>query len=85
MTDNEKYSNHCIQMFEVYSQYLDGELDENQRTEVEHHIETCSECRACFMTLKKTKELCSKMPRVKAPDDFTSRLHSRIRNILDCK
>lgn len=85
MTDNEKYSNHCIQMFEVYSQYLDGELDKNQRKEVEHHIETCSECRACFMTLKKTQELCSRMPRVKAPDDFTSRLHSRIKNILDCK
>ncbi|MDY0360861.1 MAG: zf-HC2 domain-containing protein [Desulforegulaceae bacterium] len=83
--NNNTYSNHCIQMFEVYSQYLDGELDEKQKKEVEEHIETCQECRACILTLKKTRELCSKMPRVKAPDDFSSKLHSQIKKILDCK
>ncbi|MGM0417933.1 MAG: anti-sigma factor family protein [Thermodesulfobacteriota bacterium] len=85
MNNTEDFSSHCLQMFEVYSRYLDGELDEASRKEVENHIETCSECEACLLTLKKTKELCSKMPRSEAPDDFTKKLRNKIKNILNCK
>lgn len=83
MKNNEKFSSHCLQMFEVYSAYIDGELDEKKRQEVENHMTSCKECQACIATLKKTKELCNHMPCQKAPDAFTKKLHEKIHNLIE--
>lgn len=69
-------------MFEVYSDYIDGDLDQNQKKDVENHIKTCTECQSCIATLKKTKELCSNLPRKEAPKNFSKRLHDKINNIF---
>lgn len=81
--NKNNFSNHCIKMFEVYSDYLDGNLDEKKNKEVEDHIAGCTECRACMETLKKTTEICSVMPRIKTPEDFSKRLHEKIKSVID--
>lgn len=82
MKNNEEFSSHCLEMFEIYSAYIDGELDKEKMTQVENHMNTCSECQSCIATLKKTKELCAHMPYQKAPDRFTKTLHEKIHKIM---
>ena len=81
--NNKSFSNHCIEMFEVYSQYIDGELTPAEKQEIELHISTCSECQSCIATLKKTRELCSGMPRIKTPGAFSKKLHERIQKLIN--
>lgn len=45
---------HCKDLLERFSQYIDGELDESLCLEIEHHIADCDDCRIMLDTLKKT-------------------------------
>ena len=38
----------CIELVDSLTQYLDGELDEDQRTRIERHLQGCPGCRAAL-------------------------------------
>ena len=46
---------------ELISSYHDRELDDNQKREVEKHLEQCQECRKEFEEMRKFEEVMSKM------------------------
>ena len=49
--------------------YYDRELDEEQRKNVEKHLEECSECRKAFEERGKFEEVMSKMELKKPPKE----------------
>jgi len=38
----------CIELVDMVTDYLDGELDEDQRRGIERHLEECEGCRAAL-------------------------------------
>ncbi len=54
---------------ELISSYYDKELDEEQRNNVEKHLEECSECRKEFEEMGKFEEVMSKMELRKPPKE----------------
>jgi hypothetical protein len=67
---------------EQLSAFLDGELDEGERSAVARHLEACSECSAHLDELEAVDRLAASVP-VEAPaghfDGFASRVRDRIR------
>jgi anti-sigma factor RsiW len=38
----------CVELVDMVTDYIDGELDEGERTSVERHLEGCEACRAAL-------------------------------------
>jgi len=69
---------HCREMFAHLSEYLDRELDAADCRRIEHHLEHCKSCQACFETLSRTVALCREMPARDIPRDMATRLRDAI-------
>ncbi len=54
---------------ELISSYLDNELDEGQRREVEEHIERCPECRKEYGEMARFEEVMRKMSLKQPPKE----------------
>jgi anti-sigma factor RsiW len=66
----------CLAMFSKLSEYIDNELDEPTRKDIEDHAGACIPCKACLETLRQTIGLCrSLVPAEKpVPETFSERL-----------
>jgi predicted anti-sigma-YlaC factor YlaD len=42
----------CIEFVELITDYLEGEVGEEQRSRMEHHLEGCAGCRAAVDQIK---------------------------------
>jgi anti-sigma factor RsiW len=56
------------------SDYLDGELDEAQRSRIAGHLARCSGCAAHLATLRRTVDLLGSLPPRVAPQRLRDRL-----------
>lgn len=66
---------HCRDLLQGFSLYIDGELDESLCIEIEKHIADCDDCRIMLDTLKKTIVLYrAKEEEVSLPSDVRNRL-----------
>ena len=72
-------SEHCRQLADKLSAYLDGELQEKDAKEVMKHLEECECCRHCVETLKLTRDTVRKMSKPEMPKDMKDRLKSCLR------
>jgi len=54
----------------MLSEYLDGQLDEATRQQVEAHLETCVDCRADYETLRQTVRVLRQLPTRPVPRGF---------------
>jgi anti-sigma factor RsiW len=59
MNQPTKRHNHknCKKLLGSLSEYVDGELDQEFCSELEHHLEDCEDCRIVVDTLRKTVNL----------------------------
>jgi anti-sigma factor RsiW len=60
MTDKptkKHYHKNCRKFLGSLSEYVDGELDEELCSVLEHHMEDCEDCRIVVDTLRKTVNL----------------------------
>ena len=61
---------------------LDGELDDENISQVTEHLESCEKCARDYTSLKKVKEVASKMKFKKLPefywDDYWKHIYNRI-------
>jgi anti-sigma factor RsiW len=69
---------HCVAMFEKLSEYIDGELDELTRRQLETHVGGCVACKYCLATLKKTIKLCKQLADDPVPEAFHLKLKEMI-------
>ena len=66
------------ELTELLSAYLDGELADEQRMEVEALLADDAETRALLDEIRATVELVRSLPRAKASDDLMDGLRSRL-------
>ncbi|NOZ23726.1 MAG: zf-HC2 domain-containing protein [Planctomycetes bacterium] len=62
----------CDEAIDLLSEYMDDELDAEQRKEVEAHVMACAKCRRELDTLRATVTLVGSLSEVKAPDAFAA-------------
>ena len=73
----------CLALFEKLSEYLDGELDETSRREIEGHAQACIKCNVCVETLKRTIDLCATLKAPKIPAEVSRRIDATIQDLID--
>jgi len=79
MTHHRHDHHNCMALFEKMSEYIDRELDDADRAQMEAHIRACCQCQACFETLQRTVDLCrSSAPDYPLPDTLAAKLRALI-------
>jgi anti-sigma factor RsiW len=69
----------CLEMVDLLSDYIDGNLDAGMRGLIEEHGGECPPCRSFIRTLKKTVEAVRKQPRSPLPEKLRSALAEALR------
>jgi len=69
----------CPEMMELLVDYLEGELDDQKKAELEAHLELCPPCLNFLETYRETSEICRKALRREMPDALKSNLLSFLR------
>jgi anti-sigma factor RsiW len=64
----------CRELFERLSEYVDGELSQEICREIQRHMEGCEPCVAFAKTLKKTADLCRRLPSQPMPPEVAADL-----------
>ncbi len=72
----------CRELFARLSEYVDGELPREICQEIRRHIEGCEPCEAFARTLKKTADLCHRLPSKPIPPDVAADLRAFLRTYL---
>src|SRR5436309_2136088 len=68
----------CVQAKSLFSPYLDGAVTGRQMQELGHHLQTCSNCRPQYVSLRETQRLLGAIGRRKAPADLALNLRVAI-------
>lgn len=69
---------HCGRITDLLSDYIDGQLNDTRRNQVESHLKTCTSCAAELSRLRRTLEAVRSLPEVELPDGFQAALHMRL-------
>ena len=69
----------CKKVLLEISNYLDGNLGEDLKRDIETHIHMCRHCKVVFDTTRKTIELYCDGKLFTLPDDVRTRLHESLR------
>ena len=81
MSSDEHDHQHCLEMFEKLSEYIDGELDHATCAKIQKHAEDCVACFTCLETLKRTVALCNNVGDRPIPQNLSERLKEIIENM----
>ncbi|MCK5832213.1 zf-HC2 domain-containing protein, partial [bacterium] len=68
---------------ERISAYIDGELSQDERHEVEDHLRICPECRSFITTLERIKGVTMKMRFADPPDEIWKHYWTGIYNRIE--
>jgi anti-sigma factor RsiW len=66
----------CRELFERLSEYVDGELSQEICEEIRRHMDGCEPCVAFTRTLRKTAEVCRRLPSRPIPPDVAADLRA---------
>ncbi len=80
MSTDDHDHQHCLEMFEKLSEYIDGELDQVTCAEIKKHADNCVACFSCLETLKRTVALCKNVAVKPIPQKFSRKLKEIIAN-----
>ncbi len=69
----------CDQVLDSFTAYMDGELSEDKKRQIEAHLQVCISCRARFESLQTMCTALHKLPRPKPSPGFDAALRYRIR------
>ncbi len=61
----------------LLSDYIEGDLDKEMASELESHLDQCSECRTVLESLQKLMGVVRAMPPVRVPENFARRVRRR--------
>ena len=64
----------CRELFARLSEYVDGELSQDICEHIRRHLVDCAPCVNFAQTLKKTAELCRRLPSRPIPPDVAAEL-----------
>jgi anti-sigma factor (TIGR02949 family) len=72
----------CRELFERLSEYVDGELSQEICEEIRRHMDGCEPCVAFAKTLKKTAEMCRRLPSKPIPPEVAADLRGLLASHL---
>jgi len=73
----------CYYFKKLINQLIDDEISPSEKTELDSHLSTCSECSTYLIKLKKMSKMFTRLPEVKTSEDFYVLLRARIRRELN--
>ncbi|MBI4794019.1 MAG: zf-HC2 domain-containing protein [Deltaproteobacteria bacterium] len=68
----------CQDCQELFSLYLDGEIDPSSRSGVDAHLSTCRQCGMEWRAFKTTVAFLRDMPKAQVPPDFLAGIRQKI-------
>ncbi len=68
----------CSEFLKELTDYLDGEIDERTKAELEEHLQWCHNCYVVCNTTQRTIEIYRDSKLYELPDDLRTRLRSAI-------
>jgi len=68
----------CSRFKELFSDHIDGTLDEQTRRMLEGHLAVCEHCAEELRELRACVSALGSLEKVQAPADFLHRVHERI-------
>ncbi len=68
----------CSRVNQLFSEYIDGALDEKTRRTLEEHLTACESCAEDLRALRSSIAAFGSLDQVKAPVDFIEKVHARI-------
>jgi anti-sigma factor RsiW len=72
----------CKHVWEHISAYIDGDVDEVLRAEIDRHLETCEVCSAVLDSTRNVVVLVADDRVFELPAGFSERLHARLEEEL---
>jgi anti-sigma factor RsiW len=73
----------CKHVWEHISAYIDNDVDENLRADIDRHLETCEICSAVLDSTRNVVILVADERVFELPAGFSQRLHARIDQELE--
>jgi hypothetical protein len=68
----------CQDCQELFSLYLDGEIDQISRSRVDSHFDICPQCKMEWQAFKNSIEFLRNMPMASVPPDFLAGIHQKL-------
>jgi anti-sigma factor RsiW len=68
----------CQHVWDYISAYIDGEVDEDLRAQIDKHLETCEICSAVLDSTRNVVVLMADARVFELPAGFSARLHARL-------
>ena len=68
----------CIEVRELSSDYVDGDLGDEAAKRVKSHLDMCGPCKAFMNTMRATVEILRSATRHKAPSSLRERLRDAV-------
>jgi anti-sigma factor RsiW len=68
----------CARMESRILSYLDGRLKEDERLEMEKHLQACAACRLRVHEFRAVSGLLDELPRIEPSPAFDTRVHARV-------
>ena len=70
----------CREVFDLLSEFVDGELADPLRESLSRHLSACLPCEEFLKTFQITRSLCRESLMEKMPDELKGRLRSFLRD-----
>jgi hypothetical protein len=68
----------CKEILKLLSNYIENDLDEKNRKEVEYHLSICGKCKKEFEDLCKTVEMIKNLPKYTIPSSVLTKINKKI-------
>ena len=75
----------CREIFDLLSDYVDGELAPDMRSLLMNHLEECPPCVRFLRTFEKTRALCRESLMLEMPDELRTRLRAFLKDRIPRK
>jgi len=69
----------CEEYRELFSDFIDGELSENQIEDFRSHLKSCKACREELGKFRQAQTLLKLIPKKEAPSELWGRIETRVR------
>ncbi|MFC1852928.1 anti-sigma factor family protein [candidate division CSSED10-310 bacterium] len=69
----------CKEIMKKISEYVDGELNEQDCQSIKEHINNCPACQTFIQSFSNTIELCKDLLKADIPPETRQRLHQRLK------
>lgn len=68
----------CIEVEEKVSLYIDDMLENDEKRQVELHLDECQSCKELYDLLLTNVHLCQELPMIDLPEGFEEQLHQKL-------